>query len=326
MSGPIEIVSGPIEEIWLVEEDAAGTRLDSHVAEHLDQPRNQVHRWIDDQRVTVNGRAAKASRKLNTGDEIQAEPPEEVPDAGLEPEPGEVAVLHEDEDVVVINKPTDIAIHPGAGRQTGTLAHHLLHRYPEIAGIGGPGRPGIVHRLDVGTTGVVVVARSERAYRQLSEAFSSRSIEKTYLAIAYGTPREPTGTIDLPIGRDANDRKRMAVHRAGRAAVTHYACRASAHGISWIEIGLETGRTHQIRVHLKAVKHPLVGDPVYGEARWRALEARYRRLLRLFPRPALHAWRLAFVHPGTGEKVRFEAPVPEDMAQLWRQVAGESLS
>lgn len=302
----------------------AGERLDRFLARVLDQPRNQIQRWIDDGRVERNGRPVKASAALVAGDRLHVEPPDDPPDAGLEPEPGELELLHEDDDLIVLVKPSGLAVHPGAGRDSGTLAHVLLHHYPEIAGVGGPGRPGIVHRLDLDTTGVLVVARSDRAYRRLQKAFAEREVDKRYLAIVYGEPKEETGHIELPIGRDPGDRKRMAVRRGGRPASTRYTCRRAAAGIAWLEIDLETGRTHQIRVHLKAIGHPLVGDPVYGEARWRGLPGTVRRPLRIFPRPALHAWSLAFTHPATGEHVAFEAAVPEDMTELWTAVTGEA--
>jgi 23S rRNA pseudouridine1911/1915/1917 synthase len=329
---------------WHVADEEAGERLDRHLAGRLDVARNRVRRWIDEGRVTVNGAAAKPSSLLRAGDEVAVEGPDEPPDAGLEPEAGELAVIHEDADLAVIDKPAGLAVHPGAGRTRGTLAHHLLHRYPETAGVGGPGRPGIVHRLDRDTTGVLVIARTDRTCRALVAAFAAREVEKTYVAIVYGTPRPPVGRVELPIGRDPRDRKRMAVispptppkgavipppippngaaRPGGRPAATRYRTLETAHGVSRLELGLETGRTHQIRVHLKAMGHPLVGDPTYGEARWRGLERRFQRVLRDFPRPALHAFRLAFVHPGTGERVAFTAPVPEDMERLWREVVG----
>jgi len=320
--------------IWHAADDEAGERLDRHLAHRLDVARNRVRPWFDEGRVSVNGAAAKPSSLLRAGDEVAVEVPDEPPDAGLVAEAGELAVLYEDADLAVLDKPAGLAVHPGAGRTHGTLAHHLLYRYPETAGVGGPGRPGIVHRLDRDTTGVLVVARSERAYRALTAAFAAREVKKTYVAIVYGVPRPASGRVELPIGRDPRDRKRMAVipppippkgavRQGGRPAATRYRTLESVHGVSRLELGLETGRTHQIRVHLKAIGHPLVGDPVYGEARWRGLERRYRRVLRDFPRPALHAWRLTFVHPGTGERVTFTAPVPEDMERLWREIVGE---
>ncbi len=310
---------------WLVPDLEAGRRLDQHCARELAKPRNQIQKWIADRRVLVNGRVAKASATLAAGDRIECRPPEAPSDLGIEPGPGELSVLYEDADLAVIDKPPGIAVHPGAGRRTGTLAHFLLHRYPEIAGVGGRGRPGIVHRLDMDTSGALLIARSELAYLRLQEAFAARSVQKTYLAIAYGEPRRLQGEIALPIGRHRRDRKRMDVRFDGRPASSRYRCRRTRRGVSLFEIDLVTGRTHQIRVHLKAIGHPLVGDPVYGEKRWRGLPSPRQPPLRDFPRPALHAWRLAFTHPIAAEPVAVESPVPEDLKQLWSQTAGEEL-
>ena len=308
---------------WQIADDEAGERLDRWLAEHLDKPRNQVRRWIVDGRVTVNGRPAKPATQLRAGDELTCWPPEPRAAPGLIAQEGELTVLHEDPDLVVIDKAAGVAVHPGAGRDRDTLVHYLLHRYPEIAGVGGAARPGIVHRLDLDTTGALVVARTEGAYAGLSTAFAERRVDKTYLAVVYGAPRDETGRIDLPIGRHRHDRKRMQVRSGGRPAITRYRRVAAAAGVSRLEIGLETGRTHQIRVHLKAAGHPLVGDPTYGEARWKGLPGPLRRPLKTFPRPALHAWRLAFTHPSTGDRLEVEAPVPEDMCRLWREISGQ---
>lgn len=308
---------------WTVGEEEAGARLDRHLSDRLAQPRNQIRHWIDDGRVTVEGREVKASAVVEAGARVECRPPEAVTDPGIEPEEGELVVLHEDDHLVVLDKPAGLAVHPGAGRRVGTLAHRLLAHYPEMAQVGGRGRPGIVHRLDLDTTGVMVVARRSSAYQALVTAFSERRVAKRYVAIAYGRPAEDEGTIDRPIARHRGDRKKMTVHGGGRRAVTHYRVRASEAGISWLELDLATGRTHQIRVHLKDLGHPLVGDPVYGEARWRALPRALQPTLRDFPRPALHAWRLAFDHPDTGERLLFEAPVPDDVRGLWHRVAGK---
>lgn len=306
---------------WTVEPEAAGERLDRHVAARLDAPRNQVQRWIADGLVRVNAREAKPSAALAAGDRVECSPPE-LKEERVLPERGDLRVLYEDGEIVVLDKPAGLTIHPGAGRSTGTLAHHLLDRYPEMAGVGGPGRPGIVHRLDQGTSGVLVVARTPAAYARLSRAFSAREVGKLYLAIAYGTPSPAAGTIEAPIGRHPQERKEMAVRPGGRPARTHYRTVAAAAGISLLELDLATGRTHQIRVHLKHAGHPLVGDPVYGEARWKGLPRPLQARLRDFPRPALHAWRLAFRHPVTDEPLHFEAPVPEDFRELWSGVTG----
>ncbi len=223
----------------------------------------------------------------------------------------------------MLDKPANLVVHPGAGRETGTLVHRLLHHYPEIGAVGGPGRPGIVHRLDRGTSGVMVVARSERAYAALSSAFAERRVVKKYLAVVYGPPALESGTIEAPIARHPQRRKEMRVAARGRPAVTGYAVKARAEGgLTLLELSLETGRTHQIRVHLKHLGHPIVGDPVYGEARWRGLPRPLQGPLKRFPRPALHAWRLGFRHPATGEELFFEAPLARDIAELWRELAG----
>jgi 23S rRNA pseudouridine1911/1915/1917 synthase len=307
---------------WDIPPDHAGERLDRHVAARLDVPRNQVQGWIRDGHVLVNGREAKASTPLANGDRIDCRPPEPKEERVL-PEEGELRILYEDADLVVLDKPSGLTVHPGAGRTSGTLAHFLLARYPEMAGVGGPGRPGIVHRLDQGTSGVMVVARTPGAYHRLSRAFAQREVEKRYLAIAYGAPSPAAGTIEAPIGRHPLRRKEMAVVPGGRPARTGYRTLAARAGIALLELDLGTGRTHQIRVHLKHLGHPLVGDPVYGEARWRSLPRPVQAPLRDFPRPALHAWQLRLSHPTMGEPMDFEAPVPADLRELWEGMTGE---
>ena len=303
--------------------EATGERLDRHVAARLDLPRNQIQKWIHGGLVRLNGRDAKVSTLVDAGDRIDCEPPERRDDR-VRPEEGELTILHEDPDVVVLDKPAGLTVHPGAGRDTGTLAHYLLARYPEMAGVGGEGRPGIVHRLDQGTSGVLVVARTPTAYNRLARAFASREVDKKYLAIVHGTPLPPAGTVDAPIGRHALRRKEMTVRGDGRPARTGYRTLALAAGLALVELDLHTGRTHQIRVHLKHLGHPLIGDPVYGEARWKVLPRPLQAAVRDFPRPALHAWKLAFRHPVSGERLRFEAPVPEDLRGVWGKVAGRA--
>ncbi|MDP9122825.1 MAG: RluA family pseudouridine synthase, partial [Acidobacteriota bacterium] len=225
-----------------------------------------------------------------------------------------------DADIVVLDKPAGLTVHPGAGRPAGTLAHLLLGRYPEMAGVGGPGRPGIVHRLDRGTSGILVAARTAAAYHPLTRAFAARQVGKRYLAVVYGELAPRAGSIEAPIGRHPERRKEMTVRRDGRPARTGYRTLAAARGISLVELDLATGRTHQIRVHLKSAGHPLVGDPVYGEARFHGLPRPVQAPLRDFPRPALHAWRLALSHPIDDRPLRFEAPVPGDLRALWEAV------
>jgi 23S rRNA pseudouridine1911/1915/1917 synthase len=307
---------------WRVPVEAAGDRLDRYLAEHYDTPRNRVQTWIREGRVEVAGVPARASQRLSAGEELACEPLPIQQPADLCPEEGVLDVLHEDPWLVVVAKPADLVVHPGAGREAGTLVHRLLAHYPEMATVGGAGRPGIVHRLDRDTTGVLLVARTAEAYRALSTAFAERRIEKSYQAIAYGSPRPVSGVFDGPIARHPRRRKEMAVVTAGRPARTLYEALASASGLSLLHLGLETGRTHQIRVHLKAAGHPLVGDPVYGEARWKVLSGAVRGAARSFPRPALHAWRISLEHPQSGTRVSYEASVPDDLRGLWKVASG----
>ncbi len=315
---------------WLMSEDDAGERLDKYLADYYSEARNQTARWIRDGLVQVDGRpATKPSHRLEGREWIECEPPERNAAAAMTAEDGPLDIVLEDDHLAIVNKPAGMVVHPGAGRETGTLAHRILHRYPETGTIGGPGRPGIVHRLDRGTTGCLIVARTGAAYAGLSAAFAERRVQKTYLALVYGVPRPPEATVDAPIGRHRTRRKEMTVvvdgRGDGRPSVTHYRTLASADGVSLLEIDLETGRTHQIRVHLKHARHPLVGDPVYGEARWKELAKSRQASLRRFERPALHAWRIALRHPVTGEPIGAQAPPPADLTELWRALANSEL-
>lgn len=302
---------------------AEGQRLDRFLAEVTGVPRNQVRRWIEDGRVRIRERVvAKPSFSLEAGQQVRWQPPE--PTAGdprVQPEEGPLEILLEDEHLVVVDKPAGLVVHPGAGNPTGTLAHRLLARYPEMATVGGSGRPGIVHRLDHGTSGVMVVARTAAAYQGLSEAFARRRVKKVYLAVVYGIPKGNEGRIDSPIGRHPHRRKEMAVRASGRPARTSYRVRDSGEGLALLEVDLGTGRTHQIRVHLKSIGHPLVGDPTYGENRWKSQPRSRQQRLRLFRRPALHAWRLSFEHPVSGRPVEVACPAPGDLRALWREAA-----
>jgi 23S rRNA pseudouridine1911/1915/1917 synthase len=303
--------------------DWEGQRLDRALATHLDVPRSRVQAWIRAGRVRLGGRpAAKAGETLRAGIELAWDPPELI-DERIVPEAGDLAVLFEDADLVALDKPAGIVVHPGAGRRTGTLAHRLLDRYPELAGVGGPGRPGIVHRLDRGTSGAMLVARNAATHARLTRMFAARRVDKRYLAIVWGTPRGERGEMDAPIGRHPRDRKRMAAVRSGREARTGWTRLASAGPVSLLEFRLFTGRTHQIRVHARTAGHPLVGDETYGEPRWRHLKGPAAAALAAFPRPALHAWTLTLEHPTTGEPLRIEAPVPADLRDLWRAVGGD---
>jgi 23S rRNA pseudouridine1911/1915/1917 synthase len=294
---------------FVVSEEEAGQRLDAVLAGFAGVTRAQARRWIDQGRVELAGGGSRASRRVQAGQAISAEPPEPVaPD--LVPEPIEVSVLYEDGDLVIVDKPAGLVVHPGPGHPRGTLVNALLHHCGDLAGIGGVLRPGIVHRLDRGTSGVMVVAKNDATHAALARQFSDHSVERIYHAIVRGTPGAEGGRVDRAIGRHVRDRKRMSVRtRAGRAARTVWSVRERfpSLGCALLEVRPETGRTHQIRVHLAAVGLPILGDAVYGRA---------RRVRVSCPRPALHASVLGFLHPGTGERLRFEAPAPADFAAV----------
>lgn len=313
-------------------EEDAGDRLDRFIAAHLDVSRNQAQGWIGEDRVRVlmDGRDlhVKSSRSLNEGDVVRVDVPEVTSDPRVQPEEGPLTLVHVDDHLLVVDKPPGLAVHPGAGRPTGTLAHRLLHHHPELAGVGGEGRPGIVHRLDLDTSGVMVVARTQAAFRHLAEAFSERRVDKRYLAVVYGDPEE-RGEIDAPIGRHPHNRQQMTVRDRGREAQTRWRRLAGIGGAALLEVEILTGRTHQIRVHLKHANHPLVGDPMYGENRWKGLHGAQQAPLRDFPRPALHAWRLTLPHPAGGQEgklARYEAAPPDDLAELWEKLSGRPLA
>ena len=302
-------------------EELAGARLDRSLARQLGLPRNQIQNWIESGLVRIDDTVVgKTGRALKPGETLSWEAPLPADDR-ITPESGELRLIHLDEDLIVLDKPPGLAMHPGAGRSAATLAHRLLGRFPELAGVGGPGRPGIVHRLDKDTSGVLVVARHADSYRTLSRAFAERRVEKRYLAIVRGAPRAATGSIDLPIGRHAVKRQKMAVRADGRQALTLFRVVAKAPAWSLLELDLKTGRTHQIRVHLQHLGYPVAGDTTYGGGAPGSSAATRKPLP---PRVALHAWRLAFSHPRDGRRVEFEAPFASDLAEWWSRVGGES--
>lgn len=297
---------------------ATGERIDRYLARALDLTRSQVQNLLRDGRVTLNGTPLKPSYLLRGDERIDYRIPPPRP-TGLTPETGPIRLLHQDEHVLVVDKPAGLIVHPGAGIQSGTLVNRLLHHHPEIAGVGSRERPGIVHRLDMGTSGAMAIARTDTAYRRLSRAFAEREVGKLYLAVVYGEPDPATGTIELSIGRHPTVRTRMAIvpeSRGGRPATTRYRVLASGTGVSLLEVELLTGRTHQIRVHCKAIRHPLVGDPAYGEQRWHGLSPTLRRSLREFPRPALHARKLTLPSLSGAPPASYTAPVPRDLQEL----------
>jgi len=297
----------------------SGQRLDVFLSERAQTPRAQVRRWIEEGRALLNDAVVRPSRKLVDGDVIVAAPPE-VAQIEIEPEALALTVLHEDVDLIVIDKSAGMVVHPAPGHPRGTLVNALLHHCDDLAGVGGMLRPGIVHRLDRGTSGVMVAAKNDRAHRHLAGQFHDHTIDRLYRTFVRALPSAKQGQVDAPIGRHPRDRKRMSTQtKSGRAAKTNWrvTTRYPDAGVSQLEIRPETGRTHQIRVHLSSQGMPIVGDPVYGRARAGSSGRGFRIGL---DRPALHAARLAFTHPRSNEPVVFEAPLPEDLARFVREL------
>jgi 23S rRNA pseudouridine1911/1915/1917 synthase len=299
-----------------------GARLDRALAAlHPDLSRTALQALVRDGRVTVNGRVARVSQRVNAGDrlELALREPRTV---ALIPEPITLAIVFEDAELIVIDKPAGMVVHPGAGVPTGTLVNALLHHDPAIASVGGPTRPGIVHRLDKETSGLMVVARTQPAYLALVEALRARTVRRAYGALVWGVPHATNATIATRIGRDPRHRQRMAVvTRAGKDAVTHLVVEERLGVASRVEARLETGRTHQIRVHLAHLGHPVVGDPVYGGRVKKLLSAGPSQrslaaaLLQDLRRQALHASALELTHPRSGRELSFTSPWPRDMSQ-----------
>ena len=295
-----------IEEQLRFDQVTPGQRLDKWLAERLpDHSRTEIQRWIREGLVRVNGRASKPGYKLEPGDVVEVDVPAPVPYEEIKPEPIPLNILYEDDDLLVIDKPAGMVVHPAPGHTSGTLVNAILYHCPDLRGVGGVERPGIVHRLDKDTSGLILVAKHDRAHRELQRQFKEREIEKAYLALVEGHLQPKEGRIEAPIGRDKRHRKRMAVIRDGREAVTEYRVIAYYDDYTLVEVYPLTGRTHQIRVHFAFIGHPLVGDTVYGR--------RKQRLKPWLKRQFLHAHRLRFRLPRTGEWVEFTSPLPEDL-------------
>jgi len=292
----------------------AGARLDQFLAQSLGWSRARLQKLLKAGLVTVNGGAKPASYRVREGETVTVQVPAPAP-SHLEPEPLALDIIFEDRDILVLNKPPGLVVHPGAGHRQGTLLNALLHHCPELKEIGEVSRPGLVHRLDKDTSGLLVVAKTALAHQALVGQFAAREIKKTYVALVWGLLSEPEGIIDKEIGRHPTARQRMSVHaRRGKAAVTRWRVRREFTGpMTLAELSPETGRTHQLRVHLASEGHPVVGDAAYGGGVSRL--AGNPRLIGLKPlvhRQLLHAWRLSVTHPRTGERLSWEAPLPED--------------
>lgn len=288
-------------ELIIVEEEMDGERLDVFIADQVEQlSRSVVKSLINEGQVLVNGARQKASYHVREGDEISIEIPE--PQV-LELKPRDILleIIYQDEDLAVINKPKGLVVHPAHGNWDYTLVNALLFHINDLSGINGQIRPGIVHRLDKDTSGVIVVAKNDSAHRSLAAQIKEHSIKREYIALVHGTIKENLGTIDAPIGRSKNDRKKMAVVADGRSAVSKYQVLERFHNYSLVKVELLTGRTHQIRVHFAYIKHPVVGDPLYGSGK------KHFNL----DSQALHAHLLGFIHPRTDKYLEFTSPLPE---------------
>ena len=293
----------------------ANIRLDIFLSQKLpDLTRSRIKNLIEDGLVSLNNKSAKAGAKIKTGDQISVTIPEPQP-IKAEPEKIPLDILYEDKHIIVINKPPGLTVHPGAGRTKGTLVNALLYHCKDLSGIGGALRPGIVHRIDKDTSGVLVAAKTDKSHQFLSKQFKEHSMKRRYLALVWGVVKNDIGTIDLHIGRHVSERKKMSVRTSrGRRAVTHYKVIKRFDNFTLIEATLETGRTHQIRVHLSAIHHPVVGDPVYGKKNMPSgLSPKLTMLLKNLKRQALHAQILGIIHPETQKYMEWTAPLPDDI-------------
>jgi len=309
------------EHTFIVTTEQQGRRLDLFLSGVIsDLSRSHFKRLIQDGMVLVNGSAVKPSYETRAGDAVFARIPGQASLNALNPEPMGLDVLFEDEDLIVINKPPGLVVHPGAGHMEGTLVHGLLAHSPHLALQGSPLRPGIVHRLDKDTSGALVIAKSERAYLHLINQFKAHDVRKEYLALVYGTPPAREGEIATMLGRHPTERKKIAVLQGrGREALTRWRVDRAWEEAALLRIVIETGRTHQIRVHMSHINHPIVGDETYGGGKRRAKgikAAPVRNLLLKADRQMLHAERLCFVHPATGREISATAPLPDDFREI----------
>ena len=300
----------------------AGKRLDAFLSASFELSRSAVERLLDEGAVTVTGGRAEKNYRLRGGERVTLCLPDPVP-AEAEPENIPLDIVYEDDDIAVVNKPAGLVVHPAAGNERGTLVNALLyHCGASLSGVGGVSRPGIVHRIDKDTSGLLVVAKNDRAHQALSAALKVHDVARIYEAIVLGNIKEESGTVDAPVGRHPVDRKKMTVVKngAGRAAVTHYTVVERFGRMTHVRCELETGRTHQIRVHMAHIGHPLLGDPVYG-----GNGTSFERLHKsLFTGQCLHAGTLSLTHPVTGERMTFHAPLPANFAAILQLLRGEN--
>src|ERR1041384_4737513 len=301
----------------------AGVRIDSYLATRIaGWSRARLQRLIETEDVLVNGKPAKPSYKLREHDELEIElvAPSTT---SFVPEPIPIDIVYEDETLVVVNKPAGLVVHPAAGIHSGTLANALAYHFQQLPGSSASVRPGIVHRLDRNTSGLLVVAKTEAALEHLSDQFRDRTVFKSYAALVHGRVSADSGRIDQPLARDPTNRTRMAVVRGGRSALSLYRVRQRFDRFTLLDVELKTGRTHQIRVHLAWLKHPVVGDETYGAGRDNTIQdAKLRAVVRNLGRHFLHAEKLAFTHPETGTRVEFSSPLPPELDGLLTEIKG----
>ena len=291
--------------------DEAGERLDVFVSRWLpDVTRSRVQNLLSEGMILVDGKTVKAGYKLKTGNLVQVVLPE-LKELSAEPEAMDLEILYEDDDLAIVNKPRGLVVHPAAGHESGTLVNGLLHHFQgKLSGINGVMRPGIVHRIDKDTSGLLVICKSDRAHQGLSDLLKDHDIERVYHAVVHGSFSKTEGTVDAPIGRMDSDRKKMCVRADGRRAITHYRVLEQYDGFSYVELRLETGRTHQIRVHMRSIGHPLLGDEVYGAAKENTKLEKMLKGKDFWPGQILHAKVLGFVHPVSGEYIEFNSELP----------------
>jgi 23S rRNA pseudouridine1911/1915/1917 synthase len=313
-----------MEHILVVEPEHDGMRLDAFLTAVLTTcSRSQVQRLIKEGHVSGAGSTRRASTPVHTGERFGVTIPDLKP-AAPRPEPLPLLIVFEDPDVVVLDKPSGMVVHPGAGHAGGTLVNALLHHVTDLSGVGGEARPGIVHRLDRGTSGLMVVAKHDRAHHELARQFHDREVEKEYTALVWGVVHAGR-RIDAAIGRDPRDRQRMSTRaRRARNAVTRVTYARHFRGVSLLRVAIATGRTHQIRVHLSAIGHPIVGDPTYGGVH-RRVSGDLRAVQRL-ERPFLHASRLCFTHPSDSRRVEFDSPLPLDLQSVLDDIVARESS
>lgn len=296
-----------------------GQRLDSFLSQHAGSlSRSYIRRLITKGYIKVDGRIKKPSYRLKLGEEVKLNLPK--PQAlDITPESLPLDILYEDRDIVAVNKPAGMVVHPGPGHFTGTLVHGLLAKLSDLSGIGGYLRPGIVHRLDKDTSGVLLVAKNDVAHKDISKQFKDHAVYKMYVALVYGVVKDEKGVITIPIGRHPKDRKRISVHTIyPRSAQTEWQIKKKFADLTLLDLVLKTGRTHQVRVHLSAKGHPVVGDPVYAKKKWllSVRNQKIREILRGIKRQLLHAHILGLRHPRTKAYIEFVSPLPEDMMQV----------